>query len=40
MKKNPQEYVDGIAEYAKTLWKKLGIENDDFIRTTEERHKK
>lgn len=34
----PQKYVDGISEYAKELWKKLGIENNDFIRTTEERH--
>ena len=38
--KTPQEYVDGMAEQAKALWKKLGIENDDFIRTTEERHTK
>ena len=36
----PQQYVDGIAEYAKNLWKKLKIENDDFIRTTEDRHTK
>ena len=36
----PQEYVDGMAEYAKGLWKKMKIENDDFIRTTEERHTK
>ena len=36
----PQEYVDGMAEYAKGLWKKMKIENDDFIRTTEERHVK
>ena len=38
--KTPQEYVDEMAEKAKALWKKLGIENDDFIRTTEERHTK
>ena len=25
--KTPQEYVDGMAEQAKALWKKLGIEN-------------
>ena len=36
----PQEYVDKVAEYAKELWKKLNIEYDDFIRTTEERHEK
>ena len=38
--KTPQEYVDGMAEYAKGLWKKMNIEYDDFIRTTEERHTK
>lgn len=38
--KTPQEYVDEISDYAKKLWKKLEIENDDFIRTTEERHTK
>ena len=36
----PQEYVDKMAEMAKKLWKKMKIENDDFIRTTEERHTK
>ena len=34
----PQEYVDKMAESAKELWKKLNIANDDFIRTTDERH--
>lgn len=34
----PQEYVDKMAESAKELWKKLNITNDDFIRTTDERH--
>ena len=38
--KTPIEYVDGIAEYAKNLWKLMDIQNDDFIRTTEERHTK
>lgn len=38
--KTPQEYVDEIAVYAQALWKKMKIENDDFIRTTEERHTK
>ncbi len=37
---SPQEYVDGIADYAKDLWNKMNIEYDDFIRTTEERHTK
>lgn len=32
--------MDGIVVGIKDLWKKLDISNDDFIRTTEERHKK
>ena len=36
----PQEYVDEMAEAAKKLWKLMKIENNDFIRTTEERHTK
>ncbi len=36
----PQAYVDEIVSGIKDLWKKLEISNDDFIRTTEERHKK
>ncbi len=36
----PQEYVDMIAVETKALWKLMDIENDDFIRTTEERHMK
>lgn len=36
----PQEYLDDIVATIKELWKKLKITNDDFIRTTEERHKK
>ena len=35
----PQEYVDGIAETAKKVWNIMDISYDDFIRTTEERHK-
>jgi len=35
----PQEYVDDIVGSIQNLWKKLKITNDDFIRTTEERHK-
>ncbi len=37
---SPQEYVDGMIRDIKILWKKLDISYDDFIRTTEERHKK
>ncbi|MEW4370415.1 methionine--tRNA ligase [Paenibacillus kandeliae] len=36
----PQQFVDGIVEGIKSLWDKLDISYDDFIRTTEERHKK
>ncbi|MGG1680121.1 methionine--tRNA ligase [Neobacillus sp. NRS-1170] len=35
----PQQYVDGMVDEIKVLWKKLDISYDDFIRTTEERHK-
>jgi methionyl-tRNA synthetase len=35
----PQQFVDGIVATIQELWKKLDISNDDFIRTTEERHK-
>lgn len=38
--KTPQEYVDGIVSSFKEMWQKLSISYDDFIRTTEERHKK
>lgn len=37
---SPQELVDRAAEDIKRLWGKLDISNDDFIRTTESRHKK
>ncbi|MFC3040995.1 methionine--tRNA ligase [Virgibacillus xinjiangensis] len=37
---SPQEYVDEIVGGIQELWKKLKISNDDFIRTTQERHKK
>ena len=36
----PIEYVDNIVTGIKQLWKDLKITNDDFIRTTEERHEK
>ncbi|RBW67627.1 methionine--tRNA ligase [Bacillus taeanensis] len=35
----PQAYVDKIVSGIQDLWKKLDISYDDFIRTTEERHK-
>ncbi|MFB5759499.1 methionine--tRNA ligase [Paenibacillus medicaginis] len=37
--KTPQQFVDHIVAGIQDLWKKLDISNDDFIRTTEERHK-
>ncbi|KMY48147.1 methionine--tRNA ligase [Peribacillus loiseleuriae] len=36
---SPQEYVDNIVSGIKDLWQKLDISYDDFIRTTEIRHK-
>lgn len=38
--KNPQKFVDEIAEEFKILWDKLNIKYDNFIRTTDENHKK
>ncbi len=38
--KKPQEFVDEMSKCFKDLWKILNISNDDFIRTTEKRHKK
>ena len=35
---SPQEFVDNIVEGFHKLWDLLKITNDDFIRTTEERH--
>jgi len=36
--KQPQEYVDEIVAKFKKLWQLMDISNDDFIRTTEDRH--
>ena len=36
--KTPQEFADEVSEKFRALWKRMGISNDDFIRTTEERH--
>lgn len=35
---DPKVYVDGVVERFKELWSALDISNDDFIRTTEQRH--
>ena len=37
---NPLEYCNKISEVFKDLTKKLNLSNDDFIRTTEQRHHK
>lgn len=36
----PKAYVDRIVATFKELWRRLDISYDDFIRTTEERHKR
>jgi methionyl-tRNA synthetase len=36
----PQQFADQVSETFRSLWKRMGITNDDYIRTTEERHKK
>ncbi len=36
----PQQFVDEVSAEFRALLPKLNISNDDFIRTTEERHKK
>jgi len=38
--KDPQEFVDEISEEFKRLWKKLNIQYNSFIRTTDPKHKK
>jgi methionyl-tRNA synthetase len=38
--KTPQELADSVVVRFQELWKVLNISNDDFIRTTEDRHKK
>ena len=35
----PQDYCDGIAAQFQETWKRAEISNDDFIRTTSDRHK-
>lgn len=38
--KTPQELVDGVSDEFKNLWSELNIEYSNFIRTTNENHKK
>ncbi len=37
---SPQEYTDRISAKFRAAWDRIGIKYSDFIRTTEERHKK
>ncbi|HNX58993.1 MAG TPA: methionine--tRNA ligase [Spirochaetota bacterium] len=39
-KEEPAAYTDRISSLFREAWKNIGIQNDDFIRTTEPRHKK
>ena len=34
----PQQFADRVSESFRSLWERMGITNDDFIRTTEPRH--
>jgi len=36
----PQQFADQVSAQFESLWKRMGITNDDYIRTTEPRHKK
>jgi methionyl-tRNA synthetase len=36
----PQKFTDEVAAAFKALWERMGLTNDDFIRTTEDRHKR
>jgi len=36
---DPQAHTDEMAERFRAVWRRLSISNDDFIRTTEPRHK-
>jgi methionyl-tRNA synthetase len=38
--RSPQAFADAISGEFSGLWQRLGISNDDFIRTTSERHKR
>lgn len=38
--KTPIEFADSVVVRFREIWEKLDISNDDFIRTTQERHRK
>ena len=37
---SPKDFVDEVSQHFRDLTGLMGISNDDFIRTTEERHQK
>ena len=37
---SPQQWVDGLAERFQAAWQRLAISHDDFIRTTQPRHRR
>jgi methionyl-tRNA synthetase len=37
--KTPQQFADEVSGEFRALWKRMRLTNDDFIRTTEDRHK-
>jgi methionyl-tRNA synthetase len=36
----PQQFTDEVSATFENLWKRMGITNDDYIRTTDDRHKR
>ena len=38
--RTPQQFAGEVSGEFRALWKRMGLTNDDFIRTTEDRHKK
>ena len=38
--KSPQQFADEVSNQFRALWQRMGISNDDYIRTTEERHQR
>jgi methionyl-tRNA synthetase len=36
----PQQFADQVSAQFESLWKRMGITNNDFIRTTDDRHKR
>ncbi len=38
--KTPQQFADDVSAEFHHLWQRMGLTNDDYIRTTEDRHKR